>query len=235
MKNGLIAMLLLILSACSAIQPEPTTIPIPTSINTPEPTVINIPTSTSTNTPVPTATNTSIPTATLSATDTPMPIQLKKEWTGSINKIPTIAVFPTQVGRIYELYDSGGYAEVPPFCNQMDEHPIWVYPQSVTIIINSGWAAKEEEQIDLFLQTVEIDLRIDGKPINYVERGSIFYDQGIFHFSMYAFIDQLEPGNHKIEQKIGFTEPYTDGIDFYGPGTKTEEIIESCDFIISEE
>lgn len=178
-------------------------------------------------TAVPEPTVTPEPTAPPLPTDTPSPTSTSDAWEHSLTQIPTVS---RQSPDLPE-----GYIYVHTWCNDKinAEHNFSI---TSPLGFKYGWTASEMDQIDGFLHTVLIELKLDGQLVVFDGTTDVIFNQKTQDYTIwfYKLIGTMAPGDHKLEQKMTFTEHYEDGTEIYGPGTEFEESVMACDLTIEE-
>jgi hypothetical protein len=158
--------------------------------------------------------------------DTPAPTPTSDDnWEVSLTQIPTVSrgtpVLPE------------GYIYLQTWCNDQ-ANAVTTFSTVSSIAFKYGWTASTMEQIDGFLDTVLLELTLDGEAVVFDGAIDVVHNQEQDDYTLwfYKLIGPMEPGTHKMEQKMTFTQPYEDGTETYGPGTDFEISVMSCDFTV---
>jgi len=171
------------------------------------------------------------PTAALESTlppapaDTPTPVAASDDWEGSLTHIPTVS---RQTPELPE-----GYIYLQTWCNGQSD-PVTTFSSTSSLAFKYGWTANTLEQIDGFLKTVLIELKLDEEAAVFDGAIDVIHNQKTDDYTIwfYKLVGPMAPGAHKLEQKMTFTQPYEDGTESYGPGTDFEVGVMSCDFTV---
>lgn len=158
-------------------------------------------------------------------TGTPVPTSTPENWDYSLTQIPTVVRDKPDLPE--------GYMYLHTWCND-DNNAVYNFAKDTPIGFKYGWSASETNQIDEFMRTVDIVMKLNDQPLEFDGHTDIIFNSKTQDFTIwfYELVGPLEPGTYKLEYKLVFTEPYTDGTEDYGPGTKFEETIMNCDFTI---
>lgn len=83
--------------------------------------------------------------------------------------------------------------------------------------IFNAWGTQTVEQRQHFIDTVDIQGTLDGKPLNYTLTLESYDDFEAVYFTYY--LTPLSPGEHEFTMTLTFTEDHFDGVDLYLAGT----------------
>jgi hypothetical protein len=83
--------------------------------------------------------------------------------------------------------------------------------------IYNAWGTQTVEQRQQFIDTVDIQATIDGKPVNYTLSLDSFDGVEAVFFTYY--LTPMSPGEHEFTMTLTFTEDHFDGVDLYPAGT----------------
>lgn len=124
-------------------------------------------------------------------------------------------------------------AVVMPYCNALDQSPVYV-PENQPVTVYWGWLATTEEYVEDFLDTATIEVTLDGEEVSPETQSEIQYDiedEG-YVVSWSAGVGPLTPGTHRLEYHVTWSRQISDGWSTFGPGGEQEEEQEYCEIIV---
>jgi len=205
--------------------------------------VANAATSTPTNTPQATATDTSVPltrqpTATRDilltpgfASLTPSPDDEDNASAEEPAGEPTNTLEP-QGANIQQNADVFAFCDLPRFGIPAPTN----LAEGSTIDIWWGWFAREQQQVLDHINAATYEVTVNGEPITEINQYRTRIQQveegGDYVAYWYIPYGPLEAGEVKIEYRVTWSRPISDGYQFYGPDTNTPFEEKSCTFTV---
>ena len=119
-------------------------------------------------------------------------------------------------------------------CNKNDYSPSHFNDQQF-LLTNITWGASTEQQLNDFLEAIQFTITVNGKQIpSSLDHGPFEQSNDGNKFTVLTYFDvgRLQPGEYEIKTVLSFTTKISDGIEFYGPGTKYSTIEGTCSVII---
>jgi hypothetical protein len=130
---------------------------------------------------------------------------------------------------------AGQVAQVTWDCDMHEGSPIHASAAD-SLQITFKWAALTTDQVNDYMAALQASIQVDGVnipssishgEIEPVEGRDLVYVQSTFDVGM------LSPGSHEIRTTLTFTQPITDGGDWFGPGTEHDSLQGVCT-VVSE-
>jgi predicted amidohydrolase YtcJ len=130
---------------------------------------------------------------------------------------------------------AGQVAQVTWDCDMHEGSPIHVSAAD-SLQTTFKWAALTTDQVNDYMAALQVFIQVDGVSvpsaishgeIEPVEGRDLVYVQSTFDVGM------LSPGSHEICTTLTFTQPITDGGDWFGPGTQHDSLEGVCT-VVSE-
>jgi len=96
------------------------------------------------------------------------------------------------------------------------------------------WLAKEEEQINDFIDAMQHTITINGKPAEILKEGyeDLEEDPEGVKRLIWLHIGTLPAGEYEITTSLSLSEPVFDGWDWFGPGTDYPGATKTCQLTV---